>query len=107
MSQPLPSSNFRCLTDEEMKDSDVMVIPIFMYISKKSNVSLLCISEYPHQLHDLHKDYQLAPEHLQIEENILSDYQCHLFKMKDSSNLYPSSSQIFARRRTISSTNAI
>ena len=46
----------------------------------KCNVSFLCISEYPHELHDLHKDYLLAPECLQIEENILSNYQCHLLQ---------------------------
>ena len=38
------------------------------------DVSFLCISEYPHELHNLHKDYSLAPEHLQIGENILSGY---------------------------------
>ena len=27
-------------------------------------------SEYPHELHDLYKDYPLASERLQIEENI-------------------------------------
>ena len=41
----------------------------------KCNVSLLRISECPHELHDLHKDCPLAPERLQIEENLLSDYQ--------------------------------
>ena len=43
------------------------------------NLSFLYISEYPHEFHDLHKDYPLAPEHLQIEENI-SDYQHHLLQ---------------------------
>ena len=36
--------------------------------------------EYPHELLNLHKDYPLVPERLQIEENILSDYQCHLLQ---------------------------
>ena len=27
--------------------------------STKCDVSNLCISEYPHELHDLHKDYRL------------------------------------------------
>ena len=45
----------------------------------KCNLSFLYISEYPHEFHDLHKDYPLAPEHLQIEENI-SDYKHHLLQ---------------------------
>ena len=52
---------------------------IYVYFIK-CNVSFLCISEYPHEIHDLHKDCLLAPKHHQIEENILSDYQCHLLQ---------------------------
>ena len=46
----------------------------------KCIVSFLCFSEYPHELHDLHKNYTLASERLQIEENILRDYQRHLLQ---------------------------
>ena len=66
--------------------------------------SFLCISEHPHELH---KNYLLAPERLQIEENILSDYQHHLLQVKDSANLPASSSRIYATKRTTSSTTAI
>ena len=101
MSQPLPMSNFKWLTDEKMKDLDVMMIPdnssrgfilecdlskyyfyylyIYVYFTKY-NVSFLCVSEYPHELHDLNKDYPLAPERLQIEQNILNNYQRHLLQ---------------------------
>ena len=53
--------------------------------------TFLCISEYPHELHDLHKDDLLAPERLQIEENILSDYQCHLLQDEGFSKPSPKS----------------
>ena len=45
----------------------------------KCNVSFQCISEYPCELYDLYKDYQITPERLlQIEENIFSNNQHHL-----------------------------
>ena len=30
--------------------------------------------EYPYELHNLHKDYPLAPEKLEISHNIMSNY---------------------------------
>ena len=48
----------------------------FLCISKyprdliKCNASFLCILEYPHELHDVQKGYPLAPERLQVEENV-------------------------------------
>ena len=45
----------------------------------KCNVSFLCISEYPCELYDLYKDYQITPGRLlQIEENIFCNNQHHL-----------------------------
>ena len=67
-----------------------------LYISEyprgftKCNVSFLCVSEYPHELHDLHKDYPFAPERLQIEENLLSEYQHHLLQDEGFSKPPPS-----------------
>ena len=93
-----------------MKDLDVMMIPddssrgyilecdlgkyyfYYLYIHVyfiKCNVSFLCISEYPHELHDLHKDYPLVSECLQIEENLLSDYQRHLLQDRGFSKSPP------------------
>ena len=111
ISQPLPISNFKWLTDEEMEDLKVMMMPddssrgyildcnlgkcyfYYLYISVysiKCNVSFLCISRYPHELHDLHKDYPLATECLQMEENILSkNISVTYYNMKGSANLHP------------------
>ena len=101
MSQPLPTSNFKSLTGEKMEELDVMMVPddssrgyiiecdlgkyyfyyLYIYVHFiKCNVFFLCISEYTHELHDLHKDYSLVPARLQKEENILSDYQHHLLQ---------------------------
>ena len=55
----------------------------------KCSVSFQCISEYPYKSHDLHKDYPLAPERPQIEENILSDYQRHLLQDEGFSKAPP------------------
>ena len=34
-----------------------------------------CDLEYPHELHDKHNDYPLAPEHMLITEEMLSPFQ--------------------------------
>ena len=34
--------------------------------------------EYPSELHDLHNDYPLAPEKLEISQNMLSKYCCNI-----------------------------
>ena len=58
----------------------------FLFISElprdftKCGVSFLCISKCLHELHELHKVYPLTPERLQIEENLLSNYQRHLLQ---------------------------
>ena len=43
-------------------------------------------SEYPYELHDLHKDYLLAPECFQIEENFLATINVICYNMKDSAS---------------------
>ena len=56
----------------------------------KCNVSFLHVSVYPHELHDLYKDHLLAPERLQIKENILSEYQrCRLLQKERFRKLRP------------------
>ena len=49
--------------------------------------------EYPKELHDLHKDYPLAPENIQIADEMLSDYSRKIkdkyFKNINSRKLVP------------------
>ena len=66
---------------------------------KKFNVSFLCTSEYPDELHDLHKYYLLAPERVQIEENILRDYQIHL--LQDEGFSKPPACPEFTRKKEL------
>ena len=103
MLQSSPTSNCKWLTDEETKELDLMLLSddsskgcifvcdlgkyyfyylyIYVYLIKCS-VSFLCISEYPHELHDLKKYYLLAPKYLQIKENIFGNYQRHSLQDK-------------------------
>ena len=37
-----------------------------------------CDREYPSELHDMHNDYQMAPERLDIQVDMLSDTQVQL-----------------------------
>ena len=66
---PLPVGDFRLLSDDELSRFNVTAIaadsPIGYIVE--------CDLEYPAHLHDLHNAYPLAPEHLCIDENMLSD----------------------------------
>ena len=45
-------------------------------ISKNSSIAYILEGglEYPSELHDLHNDYPLAPEKIEISQNMLSKY---------------------------------
>ena len=128
MSQPLPTSNFKWLTDKEREELDVMMVSdnssrgyilecylgkyyfyyLYIYVYfKKCNVSFLCISEYPHELHYLHKDYPLYLNLCKWKKAYFTTINVTCYKMKDSENLHPSSFRIFATKRTTSSTAII
>jgi len=70
MSQPLPTSNFRFMTDDEIHNLDIMNIPDDNPTGYILEVDL----EYPHNLHELHNDYPLAPEKVTLTEEMLSPY---------------------------------
>ena len=70
MSQYLPCSGFKWLNQKEIND--------FCLNSVNENSSKGYIVEvgleYSSELHELHNDYSLAPEKLEISQNILSKY---------------------------------
>ena len=40
----------------------------------KTGLILEADLEYPHEFHELHNDFPLAPEQVKVKENMLSDY---------------------------------
>ena len=70
MSQYLPYSRFKWLNQKEISDFCLNCISENISIDYILEVDL----EYPNELHDLHNDYPLAPEKLDISQNMLSKY---------------------------------
>ena len=70
MIQYLPYSGFKWLNQKEISDFCLNSISENSSIGYILEVDL----EYPSELHDLHNDYPLAPENLEITQNILSKY---------------------------------
>ena len=70
MSQPLPTSGFKFLSQEEIDDLRVMDVPDDGPTGYILEVDLC----YPHELHDLHNDYPLAPEKITVTKHMLSPY---------------------------------
>ena len=72
MSQPLPTHGF------EWVDASIN----FMDVADDAEKGFILEVDldYPAHLHDLHNDYPLAPEQLQITPNMLSPYTTSLMK---------------------------
>ena len=70
MSQPLPTGNFRFLTENEIENLDILSVPDDHPTGYILEVDL----EYPHDIHELHNDYPLAPEKVLITKEMLSPY---------------------------------
>ena len=70
MCQCLPYGRFKWLTKKEINNFDLSKV--------SENSSLGYILEvdlkYPNELHDLHNDYPLAPQKLEINQDMLSNY---------------------------------
>ena len=70
MSQYLQYSEFKWLNQKEISDFYLNSI-----IEHKSIGYILEVDlEYASELHDLHNDYPLAPENLEISQHMLSKY---------------------------------
>ena len=70
MSQYLPTGNFKWLTKEQIKKTNLA-----NYSEEHDEGLILEVDlDYPQELHDLHNDYPLAPEKLKVNKNMLSDY---------------------------------
>jgi hypothetical protein len=70
MSQPLPVGGFRFLTDEEISQLDFTQIPD----DSETGYFVECDLEYPAELHEIHNDFPLAPEHMRVTKEMLSPF---------------------------------
>ena len=74
MSQYLPYSGFKWLNQKEINRFDVNSIGKNSSIGYILEVDL----EYPSKLHKMHNHYPLAPEKVEISQNMLSKYCCNI-----------------------------
>ena len=71
MIQPLPTGEFKWLSEQEIANLDITTVPDDAETGYFLEVDL----EYSQELHDLHNDYPLAPEKMRIDPEMLSPYQ--------------------------------
>ena len=70
MSQYLPNSGFKWLTEKQINN-----INLAKYNENSGKGSILKVDlEYPKELHDLHNDYPLAAERVRVNKDMLSEY---------------------------------
>ena len=83
MSQHLPVSDFR-----REKPSEKLLNKILNTQDDSSSGYIVeCDLEYPHELHEKHNDYPVAPECLSVNEDMLSPYQQELVDKLNSSGV--------------------
>ena len=70
MSQYLPTGNFRWMTDKEISKIDLAK---YKENGKKGLIPEVNL-KYPRESHNLHNDYPVAPEKLNVSNNMLSGY---------------------------------
>ena len=70
MSQYLPTSNFKWMSDKEIKQIDLRK---YKADSKKGLIPEVDL-EHPPELHDMHNDYPICPERVKVSNDMLSGY---------------------------------
>ena len=70
MSQYLPTSNFRWMSDKEIKQIDLGKYKA----DGEKGLILEADLEYPRELHDMHNDYPVCPEKVKVSNDMLSGY---------------------------------
>ena len=74
MSQSMPHSQFKWLDETEFSTIDWRA----QTSTQDDGYFIECDLEYPKELHELHNDYPLAAERLQITHNMLSEKQVEI-----------------------------
>ena len=83
MSAPLPTGNFAWMSEEEFGAIDWLKQEADQPTGYFVEVDL----EYPDELHDLHSDYPLATERLEVDIGMVSDKQRELREVYDMPNV--------------------
>ena len=74
MIQKLPYRNLKW--DDKITENDII-----NYNNGRTGYILEVDSEYPKELHDLHNDYPLAPEVMNVKADMLSEKQVEIYKL--------------------------
>ena len=77
MMRPLPTNGFRRLSAEERTTFDINTVER----DGPKGYALVVDLQVPEHLHDVFADYPLAPEHLVVEESLLSETQLDMRQM--------------------------
>ena len=85
MSQSLPVGDFKWIDPAEYEDPEDFILENYTVDTIKG-VILEVDLEYPHDLHDLHNDYPLAPEKILVTDDMLSNYCKNLKEMGNISS---------------------
>ncbi len=92
MSQPMPYGGFKQFTQEETQNTNIEAL------LTRSNEDVGYIVkvdlEYPAELHDHHADLPLAPQRLQVQEEMMSEYQRQVHEKLSSRKKFKSTPKL-------------